>query len=159
MSFAAWVAASAQMPTYHWGRTPTAEEIRAWDISISPQGDELPPGSGTAKEGAAIYARQCAACHGPTGTEGGLRNTGKPPRLVGGKGTIADWHYATSIWDFTNRAMPIGNYGSLTANEVYALTAWMLYKNGLIQETDVMDAKSLPKVQMPNRKAAAAPSK
>ena len=153
----AWVAALAQTPTYGVGRTPSGEEIRAWDISIGPDGKELPPGSGTAKEGAKLYARQCAGCHGPTGAEGT-----SAPRLVGGKGTLANplapvktvgsyWPFATSIWDYINRAMPRNKPGSLQADEVYALTAFLLYKNDLIQESDVIDAKSLPKIPMPNR--------
>ena len=161
MALAAPVGALAQKPpTYNIGHTPTAEEIRAWDIAIGPAGKELPPGSGTAKEGATIYAQRCAQCHGPTGTE--KNPTGFPRNpLVGGKGTIgtihevktvgSEWPYATTVWDFINRAMPQGQEGSLSANEVYALTAFLLYRNGIIGESDVMDAKSLPKIQMPNR--------
>ncbi len=138
------VSSLAQTPTYGLGRTPTAEEIRAWDIAISPAGTELPPGSGTAKEGAQVYAQKCAACHGATGTEG-PRN-----RLVGGKGSrqIVAYQFATPLWDIINRSMPYDKQGSLTANEVYAVTAFLLQRNGFIQETDVMDAKSLPKVKM-----------
>jgi cytochrome c len=153
----ACVGVLAQTPSYNSvGRTPTQEEIRAWDISVGPAGKELPPGSGTAKEGAAIYTRKCAACHGPT-LEGG--NGG--PALVGGQGTLTTlrvqrtigsyWPFATTIWDYINRAMPTTQRGSLSANEVYALTAFLLYKNGIIQENDAMDAKSLPEVRMPNR--------
>ena len=156
MALAAAVTALAQMPTYKLGRTPNAEEIRAWDISVGPAGKELPPGKGTAKEGAPIYAQKCAACHGPTGAEG------PADRLVGGKGTINTPHpvrtigsfypFATTIWDHINRGMPrYGGEGTLTANEVYALTALLLYWNGIIQESDLMDAQSLPKVAMPNR--------
>ncbi|MBI2815578.1 MAG: cytochrome c [Acidobacteria bacterium] len=150
-------AAFAQGPTYQRGRTPTQEEIRAWDISISPSGMELPPGKGTAKEGANIYAQKCAECHGPTGAEGDFRHG----RLVGGKGTLnttrpiitlgSFWPFATTIWDYINRSMPMYRAGSLSADEVYALTAVLLYRNGIIQENDVIDAKSLPKIQMPNR--------
>ncbi len=148
-------AAQAQSPTYGVGRTPSAEAIRAWDIAIGPEGKELPPGRGTAKEGATIYAERCAACHGQTGTEGPFN------RLVGGQGTLntnrpvktvgSYWPFATTIWDYINRAMPVDNPGSLAPNQVYALTAFLLYRNGIIQETDVMDAESLPKVRMPNR--------
>jgi len=153
----ACVGALAQTPSYNSvGRTPTPEEIRAWDISIGPAGKELPPGNGTAKEGAAIYTRKCAACHGPA-LEGG----GGGPALVGGQGTLTTlriqrtigsyWPFATTIWDYINRGMPTTQRGSLSANEVYALTAFLLHKNGIIQESDVMDAKSLPEVRMPNR--------
>ncbi|MBI2815731.1 MAG: cytochrome c [Acidobacteria bacterium] len=155
VGLAACVTALAQTPTYKLGTTPSAEEIRAWDISIGPAGKELPPGSGTAKEGAKIYAQKCAQCHGPTGREG------PNSRLVGGQGTLTTpdpvrtigsyWPFATTIWDYTNRAMPPNEEGSLTANEVYALTAFMLYRNGIIQESAVLDAKTLPKINMPNR--------
>ncbi|MCZ6489602.1 MAG: cytochrome c [Acidobacteria bacterium] len=148
-------AAQAQSPAYGLGRTPSAEEIRAWDIAIGPEGKELPPGKGTAKEGATIYAARCAACHGQTGTEGPFN------RLVGGQGTLhtnrpvktvgSYWPFATTIWDYINRAMPVDNPGSLAPDQVYALTAFLLYRNSIIQETDVMDVESLPKVRMPNR--------
>ncbi len=173
MALAACVATLAQTPTYNRGRTPGEEEIRAWDISIGPEGKELPPGSGTAQEGATIYAQQCAYCHGPTGAEGpsltGVANlwpysfmSKRPPRpLLGGKGTLntpnpvktigSFWPFATTIWDYVNRAMPPGREGSLSADEVYALTAVLLYWNGIIQESAVIDANTLPKIQMPNR--------
>jgi cytochrome c len=139
------------------GRTAGAEEIKEWDISVGPSGKELPPGSGTAKEGAAIYAAKCAACHGAdlAGGQGG-------PRLRGGEGTMTTlqiqrsvgsyWGFATTVWDFISRDMPPTPVrGTLKPNEVYALTAFILFRNGIIQETDVMDAQSLPKVKMPNR--------
>ena len=154
--------ALAQSPTYGVGRTPTAEEIRAWDISISPTGEELPPGRGTAEEGALVYQRKaCAACHGATGTDG------IAPRLVKREaGPDADpWDlgrilpirapYATVVWDYINRAMPLNAEGTLTADEVYALTAYLLYLNDLISEDKVLDAQSLPKIEMPNRDAFA----
>lgn len=153
-------AALAQAPSYsNVGRAPTKEEIQAWDISIGPDGKGLPPGQGTAKDGAPIFAAKCAVCHGANG-EGGKIG----PRVVGG---IADtetlttlhpvrtvggyWPYATSVWDFIRRAMPRGDSGSLTPTEVYALTAFILAKSNIIKEDDVLDAKTLPKVQMPNR--------
>jgi len=149
--------ALAQAPDYaNVGRAPSTEEIRAWNIAISPDGKELPPGSGTAKEGAKIFAAKCAACHGPT-----AEGTQQGPRLVGGEGTISTlqpvrtigsyWPFATTVWDYINRAMPRNNEGTLHADEVYSLTAFILFRNRIIQETDVMDAKSLPKVRMPNR--------
>ena len=150
------IVAWAQTPTYNLGRTPSAEEVRAWDISVGPDGKELQPGSGTAREGAKIYAQQCAACHSPNGEGSKLG-----PRLIGGKGTLVGflpvktvgsyWPFATTIWDYINRAMRRNQPGSLQADEVYALTAFLLYRNDVIQESDVMDAKSLPKVPMPNR--------
>ena len=147
LALASCVAAQAQSPTYDLGRTPSEKEILAWDIAVGPEGKELPVGSGTAKEGEALYARKCAACHGPTATEG------KAPRLVGRQmRTVGSyWPFATSIWDYISRAMPIYQEGSLSVDEVYSLTAFLLFKNGIIQESDAMDAESLPKVQMPNR--------
>jgi mono/diheme cytochrome c family protein len=149
-------AAFAQSPTYGVGRTPTAEEIRAWDISISPTGEELPRGSGTAKQGAVVFQQQCAACHGAEGVGG------PAPRLVRSSRTVSDpWDYgrilpirspyATLVWDFINRGMPLGAEGTLTADEVYALTALLLYWNGLVAEDELMDAQKLPQVRMPNR--------
>ena len=150
--------ALAQSPTYGVGRTPSAEEIRAWDISISPTGEELPPGRGTAEEGAQVYMQKaCFGCHG-------MEGVGQPaPRLIKREAEPgADpWSlgrvlpirspYATTVWDFINRGMPLGSEGTLTADEVYALTAYLLYLNGVIAEDAVMDAESLPMVEMPNR--------
>jgi len=152
--------ALAQAPSYsNVGRTPTKEEIQAWDISIGPDGKGLPVGQGTAKDGAPIFAAKCAVCHGPA-AEGGKIG----PRLVGGKADLETlttlrpvrsvggyWPYATTVWDYINRAMPRNQAGTLSANEVYALTAFILAKSNIVQEDDVMDAKTLPKVQMPNR--------
>jgi mono/diheme cytochrome c family protein len=134
-----------------FGRPATPEEIAKLDISINPvTGAELPPGKGSAKEGAPIFAAKCAVCHGPTGHEGGV--LGNP--IVGPKGTrggIQSLPFTSTIWDFINRAMPRFNEGTLTHDQVYALTALLLFRAGIIKEDDVMDAKSLPKVQMPNR--------
>jgi mono/diheme cytochrome c family protein len=152
------VSALAQSPTYGVGRTPTPEELRAWDISIGPTGEELPPGRGTAKEGAQVYrAKGCAGCHGATGIEG------KAPILkskAGPAGSDVDiWKrerilplrapFATTVWDYINRAMPLNREGTLTADEVYALTAFLLNINGVIPEDEVLDAQSLPKIKMP----------
>lgn len=155
----------AQSPTYHLGRTPTAEEIGAWDISISPAGKELPPGRGTAAEGAQLFVQKgCAGCHGPTGAGG------RAPTLIVAKGApttpgvmpgmdmgimgpglmAASSPYATVMWDYIRRGMPLGKEGTLTPDEVYALTAFLLYKNDVIREDEVLDAQSLPKVMMPN---------
>jgi S-disulfanyl-L-cysteine oxidoreductase SoxD len=158
----------AQSPTYGLGKTPTAEEIRAWDITISPTGKELPPGSGSAKEGAPLYAQKCASCHGATGSGGRapqlIRSENAPAAPSPGKqppclspcirGTnVMGIHspYATTIWDYINRGMPFGKEGTLQPNEVYALTAFLLYKNGVIPEDQVVDAQSLPQIKMPNR--------
>jgi cytochrome c len=177
------VVAQAQGPTYKIGSTPSEAEIQAWDIAIGPSGKELPPGSGTAVAGAEVYLQKCAVCHGPTGAEV-MYPGGYPAPLVGGKGTLADesplrtvgsyWAFATSIWDYINRAMPPNprpmppywiyavkdgkhvtaegdDASPLTHNEVYAVTAWLLYRNDIIEQDDVIDARSLPKVRMPNR--------
>ena len=156
----------AQSPTYGLGKTPTAEEIRAWDIAISPTGKELPPGSGTAKEGAPLYAQKCAACHGATGSGGRapelIRSESttpapgkQPPCLspcIRGANVMAIHSpYATTIWDYINRGMPFGKEGSLTPNEVYAITAFLLSKNGVISEDEVVNEKNLPQIKMPNQ--------
>jgi hypothetical protein len=160
----------AQSPTYGLGKTPTEDEIRAWDISISPTGKELPPGRGTAKEGAHVYTQKCSICHGATGSEGPAPMVIKrqnPPANPGPclapcirDGNVMAMHapYATVIWDFINRGMPFKQEGSLKPDEVYALTAFILYKNGVIGgEDDVLDQQSLPKVKMPNADGAAIP--
>ncbi len=141
--------ALAQMPTYNLGRAPTEDEIRALDLIAGPAGTELPPGKGTATEGAPIFAKKCAACHGRDG-----EGTKIAPRLVK---LEPMYPFATTIWSFINTAMPrsmaeLGvRDGSLTSDEVYALTAFLLYKNGITQEGDVLDAKTLPRVRMPTR--------
>jgi hypothetical protein len=159
-------AGSAQSPTYGLGKAPTAEEVKAWDIAISPDGKELPPGRGSAKEGAPLYAQKCAACHGSTGSGGRAPQLIKidPTAAPAGKeppclspcirgANVMGIHspYATTIWDYINRGMPFGKEGSLKPDEVYAITAFLLYKNGVIPEDQVLDAKSLPQVKMPNR--------
>jgi len=154
----------AQSPTYGVGRTPTAEEIRKLDISIGPDGKELPPGQGTAKEGAALFVRKaCFTCHGETGSGGPaptlIKSDGKTkstyPCLVPcvNDSNAMAFHapYATTIWDYINRAMPLTKEGTVKPSEVYSLTAFILFKNGIIREDEVMDAHSLPKVKMSNR--------
>src|ERR1039458_2210608 len=139
----------AQSPNYGVGRTPTAEEIRAWDISIGTTGKELPPGHGTAKEGAEIYIRRgCALCHGRTGSGGPaptlIKSDGKTkspyPCLTPcvNDSNVMALHapYATTMWDYINRAMPLTKQGTLKPDEVYALAAFILYKNGVIREDE-----------------------
>ena len=159
----------AQSPTYGLGKTPTAEVIRTWDISISPTGKELPPGRGTAKEGAQLFRQKgCGGCHAATGI-GALAPAlvkGGPPTEPGkalpagmeGMHMVPDTGimslrspYAVTIWDYINRGMPLNKEGTLKPDEVYALTAFLLYKNDVIREDEVMDAQTLPKVSMPNR--------
>jgi S-disulfanyl-L-cysteine oxidoreductase SoxD len=152
IALAAVTEALAQLPTYGVGRTPSAKEIRDQDITIGPSGKGLPEGRGTAKQGAAIFEKRCAHCHGVNG-----ESEGQFPALSGPKARVVEYPFATTIWDFINSAMPrrvpdIGTRdGSLTAEEVYALTAFILYRNGIIKETDVLDAASLPKIKMPKR--------
>lgn len=137
------------------GRAATAQEVAAWDISIPPSGAGLPAGSGNAKQGEAVYVAQCQACHGPKGAGkpadvlvGGVRSltSGKPLRTVG-----SYWPYATTLFDYTRRAMPVTKPFSLTNEEVYAVTAYMLFLNGIIPESAEMNASTLPQVKMPNR--------
>ena len=149
----------AQSPKFNVGTPLSEEEIKSFDFMIGPDGKELPPGRGTAKEGAAVFAKRCQVCHGQNGEGGAVRrlvlgSPGNPHR-----GTFKDtersalsyYPYATITWDYINRAMPASNPGSLTPDEVYSVVAFLLYLNGIIQENDVMDAKTLPKVEMPNR--------
>jgi S-disulfanyl-L-cysteine oxidoreductase SoxD len=146
---------AAQLPTYGVGRPPTPEEVRAWELTIPPDGQGLPPGQGTAALGQAVFATRCAACHGATGEDPNYS------RLVGGQGTLATaqpiqtigsfWQYATTLWSYIRRAQPFDNPGSLTADQVYAVTAYLLYRNGIIGEQEVLDATTLPQVKMPNR--------
>jgi hypothetical protein len=149
--------ALAQGPTYKLGRTPTPVEIKALDISIGPEGKELPPGRGTVPEGEKIYAENCAKCHGRTGTE--VKFLHGP--LVGGFGTLTTpqplktigsyYPYSTTIWDYINRSMPFDKPSSLSAGDVYSVVAFLFYRNGIIKESEVLDATSLPKIEMPNR--------
>ena len=137
------------------GRPPTPEELKAQDIEVRPDGRGLPPGSGTAERGRDLYARRCAACHGGSGKEGPF------DPLVGGNGTLATarplktvgsfWPYATTLWDYINRSMPYDRPGTLTADEVYAATAFVLYLNGIVGAADNLTETTLPRVQMPNR--------
>jgi len=147
--------AAAQLPTYGVGRPPSAEEIKAWDLTIPPDGQGLPPGSGTAVLGKPIFEERCASCHGEKGEDP------KYSRLVGGQGTLATdkpiktigsfWQYATTLWSYIRRAQPFDDPGSLTPDQVYAVTAYLLHLNGIIGEQDVMDAQTLLLVKMPNR--------
>ena len=140
---------------FHLGRVATPEEIQAWDIDVAPDGEGLPAGRGTVKEGAGVYAERCASCHGATGVEG------PNPKLVGGQGTLASerpvktvgsyWPYATTLFDYINRAMPFVAPQSLTSDQVYAVTAWILFRNGLLEKDGALDRKTLPKVRMPHR--------
>ncbi len=156
---AAPAAGLAQSPRFNVGTPLSQEEIKGFDFMIGPEGKELPPGQGTPKEGAVVFAKRCEVCHGKNGESGVLRrlvlgSPGKPyrgPFRENEKDSVAYYPYATIAWDYINRAMPVPKPGSLTHDEVYAVVAFILYRNGIIGENDVMDAKSLPKVEMPNR--------
>ena len=137
------------------GEPISAADLAPWDISIQPDGTGLPSGSGTATAGAQIYAVKCIACHGEKGA-------GQPnDRLVGGQGTLTElaqvrtigsfWPYASTVFDYIRRAMPFQAPESLTNDEVYALTAYLLALNGIIDEDDEMNARTLARVRMPNR--------
>ena len=154
LAMASAAALAAESPNL--GRMATPEEIAPWDISIGPDGVGLPPGSGTPKQGEAVYAAKCVACHGEKGA-------GKPnDQLVGGQGTLPGdkppvktvgsfWPYATTVFDYVRRAMPYNESKSLNNDEVYAVVAYILNLNGIIADNDTMDAQTLRKVKMPNR--------
>jgi cytochrome c len=149
--------ALAQSSTYGVGRTPTPDELRALDISIGPAGEELPPGRGTAKEGAIVFQQKgCAGCHGKAGM-GGLApalqssQAGASSAFFDGRILPLTSPSATTVWDFIHRGMPLGKEGTLSDNEVYALTAYLLFVNQVIPEDQVLDQESLPKVKMPMR--------
>jgi cytochrome c len=136
------------------GKPITENQIRLWNIDINPKGDGLPEGSGTAVVGETLYQQQCASCHGDKG-QGGIAN-----RLAGGGGLNTNtpvktvgifWPYPTTIFDYTRRAMPHNAPQSLSNDQLYAATAYILFLNKIIAKDTVMDAKSLPLVQMPNR--------
>ena len=143
---------------YGFGRAATTEDVSAWDIDVMPDGTGLPPGRGTVPQGSAIYAHKCAACHGPTGTEGPSERLvgreprpgfpfGRDPRFVKTVGNY--WPYATTLYDYVNRAMPLNAPGSLTPDEVYSLVAFLLWRNEIVADTAVMNAQTLPQVVMP----------
>jgi mono/diheme cytochrome c family protein len=163
-AYGAFVAGSgsafAQTPTYGIGRPPTAGELTQIDIDVLPDGRGLPAGSGTAAVGKDVYAARCVTCHGPTGTEG------PQDVLVGGGGTLAArgapsrrpvktvgsyWPYATTLWDYVRRAMPFDHPGTLSTNEIYSVTAYVLFLNGIVGDRDVLDQSSVPRIAMPNR--------
>ncbi len=141
----------AQGPTYRMGTTPSAEEIQGRFPVVFPQGAGLPVGRGGVKDGAGVYAKKCASCHGANGTGTALHRgliplgNNKPLEVNGGLVP-----YATTVFDFINRAMPWFQPGTMPPDEAYAVTAYVLFINGVIKETDVLDQASLPKIKMPN---------
>ena len=149
--------AAAPPPPNGFGRPATPAEIAAADIDVRPDGAGLPPGHGSVAEGAALFASACAACHGDQGQKPltGLL------RLTGGRGTLATanpvqtvgsyWPYATTLFDYIRRAMPFPAPGSLSDDQVYGLTAYVLRLNDVVPDGTDLDAATLPKVRMPNR--------
>ena len=155
---AALAACAVQQPSSKppaLGVAAGADLIAGFDISIPPSGAGLPPGSGSVKQGEAVYTAKCQACHGEKGA-------GKPAdQLVGGQGSLATnapartvgsyWPYATTLFDYVRRAMPTTNPLSMTSDEVYAVSAYLLNLNGIVPADAVMNAQTLPQVKMPNR--------
>jgi cytochrome c len=137
------------------GRAATPELLAAWDIDVRADGQGLPPGHGSVRDGAALFEARCAACHGAKG-EGGSADA-----LAGGQGSLATpkpvrtvgsyWPYATTLFDYIRRAMPFDAPQTLSADETYALSAYVLHLNGLLPQDAVLDAGALPAVVMPNR--------
>ena len=149
-------AGAAAQTRYEVGTPLTSEQIATLNISVLPNGEGLPEGRGTAREGAKVYATHCAACHGDQG-----EGRGDFVALVGGRGTLSSnqpvltvgsyWPTATTVFDYIRRAMPYNTPGVLTTNEVYAVTAWILEKNEILPQGTVLDRQALPKVRMPNK--------
>ncbi|MFL6792535.1 MAG: c-type cytochrome [Bradyrhizobium sp.] len=152
----AFSAAAQAEERYGIGRAATPAVIAGWDIDIGRDGSNLPPGSGSVERGRAVYAEQCAACHGVEGQGGGLGD-----RLVGGQGTLATakpvrtvgsyWPYAPTLFDYIRRAMPQNAPQSLSNEDVYAVSSYILNLNGLLPADAVLDAKTLAAIKMPNR--------
>ncbi len=156
MGFAAvMLTAPSYGQSFRLGKAASVVEIAGWNIDVAPDGKGLPKGSGNVSQGKQVYDSMCAACHG-------LKGEGKPAdRLVGGRGTLntdrpirtvgSYWPYAPTIYDYIYRAMPYTAPQSMTPDQVYAVTGYLLYLNGIVDANAVMDAASLPKIEMPNR--------
>ncbi len=148
--------ASAKAGGYGIGTPATSDEIAGWDIDIRPDGKGLPPGSGSVEDGEMMYEQKCASCHGSFG-----EGVGRYPVLAGGEGTLTDerpektvgsyWPYASTLWDYIHRAMPFTQPQSMTDDEVYAITAYVLYLNDLVEDDFVLTADNLASVEMPNQ--------
>jgi cytochrome c len=156
MLFLAMTPALAETGAYGLGSPATAEEIAGWDIDIRPDGKGLPPGSGSVEDGEMMYEEKCASCHGSFG-----EGVGRYPVLSGGEGTLTEerpektvgsfWPYASTLWDYIHRAMPFTQPQSLTDEEVYAITAYVLYLNDLVEDDFVLTADNLASIEMPNQ--------
>ena len=146
---------TSQAFAFDFGRPATADDIKAWDIDVRPDGRGLPEGSGTVAHGKQVFADNCAACHGDNG-QGGIKD-----RLVGGQGSLASdmpiktvgsfWPYATTLFDYVRRAMPYPAPGSLSTDDTYAVAAYILSLNGILPADGKLDRQSVPKIEMPNR--------
>ena len=151
-----WAGETQPAGYYGYGRAPTEAEVAGWAIAVRPDGHGLPAGKGSVSQGAEVYADQCAACHGTFG-----EGEGRYPKLAGGdltgdrpEPTVGSyWPYATTLWDYINRAMPFPAPHSLSADQVYAITAYILNLNNIVPNDFVADRTSLPKVKMPHRDA------
>lgn len=149
-------AAAAPLPQPHFGQSLTSADLKD-EVSIPPSGAGLPPGSGSVAQGQQVYANVCASCHGDKLQ--GIKATGAPA-LIGGRGTLTSakplktvesyWPYATTVFDYVRRAMPFNAPGSLSDDQVYAVTAYVLAQGHVIQPDLVIDAKTLPRIRMPN---------
>lgn len=139
---------------FHLGRSPTDQELRGWDIDVRADGQGLPAGRGSVEDGQQVYAELCAGCHGPHGEGSGM------DRLAGGLGTLDSehpirtvgsyWPYATTLYDYIRRAMPFNAPQSLSPDQVYAVSAYVLFLNGILPQNATLDANNLPKIVMPN---------
>ena len=155
LALALGVTAAQAQTSYGIGRAPTQAEMSAWNIDVEPDGRNLPRGQGTVAHGRQVYESQCASCHGAKG-EGGIGD-----RLVGGNGTLntdkpiktvgSYWPYATTLFDYIRRAMPLNAPQSLSTDDVYAVAGYVLYMNGLVPENATVDGASLAALRMPNR--------
>lgn len=155
ISLAGTATVVAQEEDYGLGRKATDREIAGWDIDVPPSGDGLPEGSGTVDRGKEVYQAQCQSCHGADG-KGGPMNT-----LAGGEGTLDSnapvktvgsyWPYATTLFDYVHRAMPFQSPQSLSADETYAVTAYVLHLNGIVDADTTLDQYSLAEIEMPNQ--------
>jgi cytochrome c len=154
--FVAATATSEAQPIYGIGSSATAAEVSAQNITILPTGEGLPIGRGTSREGRLIYKANCVACHGEQG-----EGRAGFPRLVGGVGRLSSdhpiftvgsyWPYATTVWDYIRRAMPYDRPGVLKADEIYAITAYLLFLNGIVSEDAELNERTLARIKMPNR--------
>ena len=139
---------------FGFGTPASAERVALWDIDVKPDGEGLPPGSGSVEEGRRVYEAQCLQCHGATGTEGPndrLVSPGEWERWPPGRTVGAYWPYATTLFDYTRRAMPQTTPGTLPDDDVYAVVAYVLHLSGIVAADAVLDAASLAEIEMPAR--------